>query len=58
MKAARSSGRPRSIAATPSCVADTRQLERGHHTLVVDYSGDDTYEPASDEVSIRVKRSN
>jgi 5'-nucleotidase len=38
--------------------ADTRQLERGKHTLAVDYSGDDTYEPASDEVSTRVKRSN
>ena len=39
-------------------VADTRQLERGRHTITVDYSGDDAYEPASDEVSIRVKRSN
>ena len=39
-------------------VADTRQLERGRHTLAVDYSGDDTYETASDEVSIRVKRGN
>jgi hypothetical protein len=35
-------------------VADTRQLGRGEHTLTVGYSGDDTYGPSSDEVSVRV----
>ena len=39
--------------------ADTRKFSLGKHTLTVDYSGDDTYGPASDEVSVRVvKRSN
>ena len=38
---------------------DTRHLERGKHTLTVAYSGDGTYGPAYDEVSVRVvKRSN
>ncbi len=33
---------------------DSRSFDVGRHTLTVDYSGDDTYGPAADEVTVRV----